>query len=104
MECALNFYRDFIEPDKQRYAPSDPEREQMRDARRVARSQSEATAEEIEKEIYDLGRRNYDKPGKIFPLTVSGAARPGTRPAPRRVSSGSRRPQRMVEIVDARLA
>jgi lysyl-tRNA synthetase, class I len=27
-----------------------------------------ASAKEIEKKIYDLGRENYDKPGKIFPL------------------------------------
>jgi len=27
-----------------------------------------ASAEEIEKSIYDLGRAHYDKPGKIFPV------------------------------------
>jgi lysyl-tRNA synthetase class I len=27
-----------------------------------------ASAEEIERTIYDLGRAHYDKPGKFFPL------------------------------------
>ena len=32
------------------------------------RENPSTSAEEIEKKIYDLGRENYDKPGKIFPL------------------------------------
>jgi lysyl-tRNA synthetase class 1 len=68
MECALNFYRDFIEPAKQPYAPSDTEREQLDSLAGWLEANSDANAEAIEKSIYDLGRANYDKPGKIFPV------------------------------------
>jgi lysyl-tRNA synthetase class 1 len=68
MECALNFYRDFIEPAKQTYAPTDSERAQLRALASWLEAHSGATAEEIEKAIYDIGRANYDKPGKIFPV------------------------------------
>lgn len=68
MECALNFYRDFIEPAKRPYAPVDGEREQLRSLAGWLGSNAGASAEEIEKAIYDLGRAHYDKPGKIFPL------------------------------------
>jgi lysyl-tRNA synthetase class 1 len=68
MECALNFYRDFIEPAKRPYAPSDGEREQLRALNAWLAQNREAGAEEIEKAIYELGRQYYDKPGKIFPL------------------------------------
>jgi lysyl-tRNA synthetase, class I len=67
MECSLNFYRDFIEPTKQQYAPTSAEREQLTALAGWLQEHSEASAEEIEKQIYDLGRANYDKPGKIFP-------------------------------------
>ena len=68
MECALNFYRDFIEPAKRHYAPNDGEREQLRALNAWLAQNREAGAEEIEKAIYELGRQYYDKPGKIFPL------------------------------------
>jgi lysyl-tRNA synthetase, class I len=69
MECALNFYRDFIEPTKQRFVPaSDGERAQLRALADYLSANPGASAEEIEKKIYDLGREYYDKPGKIFPL------------------------------------
>jgi lysyl-tRNA synthetase class 1 len=67
MECALNFYRDFVEPTKQPYSPTEPEREQLRSLSEWLSANMDATAEEIEKKIYDLGREHYDKPGKIFP-------------------------------------
>ena len=66
MECAINFYRDFIEPHKQVIAPSAEEREQLRALAAWLAAHGDATAEEIEKGIYDLGRAHYDKPGKIF--------------------------------------
>ena len=44
------------------------EREQLARCRVGSRPIQDATAEEIEKAIYDLGRANYDKPGKIFPV------------------------------------
>jgi len=69
MGCALNFYQDFIEPTKQRYLPaSEQEREQVRALADYLSANGAASAEEIEKQIYELGRRFYDKPGKIFPL------------------------------------
>jgi lysyl-tRNA synthetase, class I len=68
MACSLNFYRDFIEPTKQQYAPTIAEREQLQALSVWLQERSDASAEEIEKQIYDLGRANYDKPGKVFPL------------------------------------
>ncbi|MGB6553440.1 MAG: lysine--tRNA ligase [Candidatus Binataceae bacterium] len=68
MDCALNFYRDFVEPGKAPYAPSAAEAGQLQSLVDFLRANPAAAAEEIEKTIYDLGRANYDKPGKIFPL------------------------------------
>jgi len=68
MECTLNFYADFIEPTKKPYTPTDSEREQLKSLAKYLVENQNASAEEIEKKIYDLGRENYDKPGKIFPL------------------------------------
>ena len=69
MGCAINFYEDFIEPTKQRYVlASEQEREQVQALLDYLNANGSAGAEEIEKQIYELGRRFYDKPGKIFPL------------------------------------
>ncbi|MGA2410606.1 MAG: lysine--tRNA ligase, partial [Candidatus Binataceae bacterium] len=68
MQCAINFYRDFIEGTKKPYAPIDGEREQLRTLETFLAANPEAEAEAIEKAIYDIGRANYDKPGKVFPL------------------------------------
>ena len=68
MECAINFYRDFVEPTKRPYQPADGEWEQLRALASWLADNPGASAEEIEKGIYDLGRAHYDKPGKIFPL------------------------------------
>ena len=68
VSCALNYYLDFVAPTKKRYFPSDGEREQLLALKNFLDNNAEASAEEIEKIIYDLGRANYDKPGKIFPL------------------------------------
>ncbi len=68
VDCALNFYADFIEPNKQRYTPSDGEREQLQALSAYLGAHPDASAEEIEKTIYEFGRKYYDKPGKIFPL------------------------------------
>ncbi len=68
IDCALNFYSDFIEPAKQQYTPTDAERDQLRALVEYLREHLDASAEEIEKTIYELGRLHYDKPGKIFPL------------------------------------
>jgi lysyl-tRNA synthetase class 1 len=68
VECALNFYRDFVEPTKKPYAPADSEREQLGALVAWLEANPAAPAEEIERQIYDLGRAHYDKPGNIFPL------------------------------------
>jgi lysyl-tRNA synthetase, class I len=68
VECALNFYRDFIESTKKPYTPTAAEREQLRELAAWLSANPDAGAEEIEKKVYDLGRTHYDKPGKIFPL------------------------------------
>jgi lysyl-tRNA synthetase, class I len=102
MECALNFYADFIEPNKQHYLPQAAERDQLRTLVEFLSANSGASAEEIEKKIYDLGRENYDKPGKIFPLlyrVLLGQERGPRLGAFIRLAT----PQRMVEILSASL-
>ncbi len=68
MEYALNYYADFVEPTKKPYTPTEAEREQLRTLLEFLTGNPDAPAEDIERTIYDLGRANYDKPGKIFPL------------------------------------
>jgi len=68
VDCALNYYRDFIEPTKQRYIPADSEAGQIRQFAEWLKSNRDADAEAIEKAIYEIGRQHYDKPGKIFPV------------------------------------
>ncbi len=68
VQCALNFYHDFIEPTRQRHTPDARERQQIGELVDFLIQHPGAPAEEIEKEIYEIGRRHYDKPGKIFPL------------------------------------
>ena len=103
MECALNFYRDFIEPTKQPYTPADAERGQLTILAAWLRENQDASAEEIEKRIYDLGRENYDKPGKIFPLlyrSILGQQRGPRLGAFIRLAT----PARIVELLDSALA
>jgi lysyl-tRNA synthetase class 1 len=103
MECALNFYRDFIEPTKKIYTPSDAERAQLKTLAAYLRDNQDASAEEIEKKIYDLGRENYDKPGKIFPLlyrSILGQERGPRLGAFIRLAT----PARIVELLDATIA
>jgi len=103
MECALNFYRDFIEPTKQPYTPSDAERGQLTVLATWLRENQNAGGEEIEKKIYDLGRENYDKPGKIFALlyrSILGQQRGPRLGAFIRLAT----PARIVELIDATLA
>jgi lysyl-tRNA synthetase, class I len=103
MECTLNFYRDFIEPTKKPYVPTDPEREQLKALASWLANNPHASAEEIEKQIYDLGRANYEKPGKIFPLmyrAILGQER-GPRLGPFiRLAT----PARVVELLNATIA
>lgn len=102
MECALNFYRDFIEPAKFHYTPNDDEREQLRALSAWLAQNGEAGAEDIEKAIYELGRQHYDKPGKIFPLlyrVILGQERGPRLGAFIRLTT----PARVAEIVNASL-
>ncbi len=101
MECALNFARDFIV--KQPYTPSDAERAQLKSLAAYLLENQGASAEEIEKQIYDLGRENYDKPGKIFPLlyrSILGQERGPRLGAFIRLAT----PARIVELLDATIA
>jgi lysyl-tRNA synthetase class 1 len=103
VECTLNFYRDFIEPTKKPYLPTNPEREQLKNLREYLSANQSASAEEIEKKIYDLGRENYDKPGKIFPLmyrSILGQERGPRLGAFIRLAT----PARVVELLDATIA
>jgi len=103
MGCALNVYADFVEPNKKRYLPEANEREQLRALVEFLAGNSGATAEEIEKKIYDLGRENYDKPGKIFPLlyrVLLGQERGPRLGAFIKLAT----PQRMIEILNNSLA
>ena len=103
VDCAINFYEDFVEPGKQRYTPSDGEREQLKALAEYLTTHPEASAEEIEKTIYELGRTHYDKPGKIFPLmyrTIMGQERGPRLGAFIRLAT----PSRVAQIIDAALA
>jgi lysyl-tRNA synthetase class 1 len=68
VECALNFYQDFVEPTKKPYTASESERPQLRDLTGWLDANRDAPAEEIERQIYEIGRAYYDKPGNVFPL------------------------------------
>jgi lysyl-tRNA synthetase class 1 len=68
VDCALNFYRDFIEPNKKRPELNDAERDQIKALVDFLEANQTTSAEEIEKAIYELGRKFYEKPGQIFPL------------------------------------
>jgi len=103
MQCALNFYRDFIEPTKKLYTPSDAERAQLKTLDAYLRENQDASAEDIEKKIYDLGRENYEKPGKIFPLlyrSILGQERGPRLGAFIRLAT----PARIIELLDATIA
>jgi lysyl-tRNA synthetase class 1 len=101
--CALNFYRDFIEPGKIPYAPNAAERAQLQSLADFLRANRDASAEQIEKTIYDLGRANYDKPGKIFPLmyrAILGQERGPRLGAFIRLAT----PARIIELIEASIA
>jgi len=68
IDYAVTYYRDFVEPNRHSYVAADGERAQLIELRSFLETNPEATAEAIEKTIYDLGRANYEKPGRIFPL------------------------------------
>ncbi len=101
--CAANFYRDFIESTKQQYAPTAAERDHLITLAQWLQQHSDASAEEIEKQIYDLGRANYEKPGKIFPLmyrSILGQERGPRLGAFIRLAT----PARVVEVLNAAIA
>src|SRR5215831_5396218 len=68
MQSAANFFKDFIAPTKRPYLPTAAERLQLGAIADWLRANRQASAEEIEKKLYDFGREYYEKPGQIFPL------------------------------------
>jgi lysyl-tRNA synthetase class 1 len=69
LQCAFNFYKDFVEPSKKDYEFSDVELTQLKEVLELLEGLFAESAEEIEKKLYDIGRKHYpDKPGKIFPV------------------------------------
>jgi lysyl-tRNA synthetase, class I len=68
VECSINFYNDFVAPTKKKYTPTEEEQTQLIALKVFLDKNPDASAEQIEKAIYDIGRANYDKPGKIFPV------------------------------------
>ena len=87
MECALNFYRDFIEPAKLDYAPSDGEREQLRALSAWLAQNGEAGAEEIRKGDLRTRPPILRQAGQDFPAALPRDHGPGARPAPGRLHS-----------------
>jgi lysyl-tRNA synthetase class 1 len=65
---AIRYFTDFIAPTKQSYKPTDQEKEMLAELKEFLVREPAADAESIERKIYEIGRANYDKPGKIFPL------------------------------------
>jgi lysyl-tRNA synthetase class 1 len=66
---AINYYRDFVAPSKTFRAPTDAERAALKDLRdALARLPANASAEEIQNVVYEVGRRepflDTKKPGK----------------------------------------
>jgi lysyl-tRNA synthetase class 1 len=66
---AINYYRDFVAPTKQFRAPTDSERAALADLRNaLAQLPPEASAEEIQNVVYEIGRRepflDHKKAGK----------------------------------------
>ncbi len=66
---AINYYRDFVAPTKQFRAPTDSERAALTDLRNaLAQLPPEASAEDIQNVVYEIGRRepflDHKKAGK----------------------------------------
>ena len=103
---AIHYFRDFVLPTKKFREPTRGRaRGAARSARRaVATCRADATAEEIQNVVYEIGRREpfLDKTGKkgqgrqarrlarLVQHALPGAARPGERPALRLVRRGLR--------------
>src|ERR1700739_366123 len=68
VECAINYYRDFVAPAKKFRAPGAAERAALLDLRdALARLEAQPTPEAIQEVVYEVGRREpfLDKTGKI---------------------------------------
>ena len=64
---AINYYRDFVLPTKRFRQPTDAERAALTDLRdALSQPPAEATAEKIQKVVYEIGRREpfLDKKGQ----------------------------------------
>lgn len=66
-QCAINFYNDFIRPTAQfRLPQTAEEQEQLSALAEFLEQNPDAGGEAIEHRIYEIGRRFYDRPGRIF--------------------------------------
>src|SRR5262250_1019689 len=68
VEYALHYYRDFVLPQKRFREPSEAERAALLDLREaLSQLPAEATAEQIQQVVYEVGRREpfLDKSGKV---------------------------------------
>src|SRR5688572_32709870 len=55
---AINYYRDFVLPEKKFRQPTDPERAALSDLRdALSQLSADATAEQIQDVVYEIGRR-----------------------------------------------
>ena len=84
MECALNFYRDFVEPTKKLYTPSEADRAQLKTLAAYLRENQSASAEEIEKKTLRSRPRKLRQARQDFPAAIPLDPGPGARPPPRR--------------------
>jgi lysyl-tRNA synthetase, class I len=103
VQCAVNFYRDFIEPAKKPYTQSASEQPQLHAVTEWLEANPAASADEIERHIYDVGRTHYEKPGNIFPLlyrVLLGQERGPRLGAFIRLAT----PQKIVQVLRAHLA
>ncbi len=85
MECALNFYRDFVEPTKKLYTPTDAERAQLKTLDGVPARKSGCERRRDREEDLRSRPRKLRQARQNFPAALSLDSGPGTRPAPRRV-------------------
>ena len=85
VDCALNFYRDFVEPAKQRYTPIRRRARAVESAGGYLKTHPEASAEEIEKDDLRARPRALRQARQNFPADVPHDHGAGARPAPGRV-------------------
>ncbi len=67
LDCALNFRRDYLKAAPELYQPTTQDRDIAQKLIEYLESKPDASAQEIETAIYDIGRSTFpDKPGRVF--------------------------------------